>query len=253
MIDLHFSPTPNGQKISIALEEMGLAYRIIPYDIFAGDQHSAAFADISPSGKIPAIVDRDPQFGGGPHAVFESAAILQYLAEKTDLFLPRSGRARSVALQWLTWQAACLGPMSGQASHFLRYAPVRIDYAIDRYSRELDRLLAVLEHRLGQAEYLAGDEYSIADIAVWPSRAAAVEMGFDLSAYPQMRRWLLAIGERPAVQRGRAAERTMPEKYRRRRANLSPEEWQNMFRTDAGRRPPEADGAPPRNPPEENG
>lgn len=232
MIDLHFSPTPNGQKISIALEELGLAYRLISYDIFAGDQNSAAFAQINPNQKIPAIVDYEPAFGGDPHAVFESAAILQYLAEKTGRLLPRAPGERSLALQWLTWQAACLGPMTGQASHFIRYAPVQIDYAIERYSKEQDRLLAILEHRLGEVEYLGGDEYSIADIAVWPSRAAAADMGFDLSVYPNTQRWLLAIGERPAVQRGRAAEKAMPEKYRRVRANLSSGEWKNMFRTD---------------------
>ncbi|MCW1432274.1 glutathione S-transferase N-terminal domain-containing protein [Novosphingobium sp. JCM 18896] len=237
MIDLHFSPTPNGQKITIALEELGLSHRLIAYDIFAGDQHSSELGAINPNHKLPAIVDHEPSFGGAPHAVFESAAILQYLAEKTGKLLPKSPRARSDALQWLIWQAACLGPMSGQASHFIRYAPVHIDYAIERYSREQARLLAVLERRLAKSEFIGGEEYSIADIAIWPSRAAAADMGFDMTAYPHTGRWLLAIGQRPAVQRGRTAERAMPEKYSRARVDLTSGEWNHMFSPRAGENP----------------
>ncbi|WP_188761614.1 glutathione S-transferase N-terminal domain-containing protein [Sandarakinorhabdus glacialis] len=163
MIDLHYCATPNGQKIAIMLEETGLAYRVIPYDIFDGDQLTAAFGRINPNHKLPAIVD-------GGVAVFESGAILQYLAEKAGQFLPVSGSARASVLSWLTWQVAGLGPMGGQASHFLRYAPAGQDYAVERYTRELARLLAVLERRLAESLYVGGAEYSIADMAIFPGR-----------------------------------------------------------------------------------
>ena len=229
MIDLHFTGTPNGQKISIALEEVGLPYRLIDYDIFEGDHLTAEFGRINPNHKLPAIVDHDPPFGGGPHAVFESGAVLQYIAEKTGRLLPKDPRQRSVALQWLTWQVAGLGPMGGQASHFLRYAPERYDYAIKRYTLEMQRLLAVLERRLGEAEYLAGAEYSIADIAVWPGRSAAGVMNIDIAQYPHTHRWFSQISERPAVIRGRDAERAIPAKYMQQQAKLTPDQWSNMF------------------------
>jgi GST-like protein len=229
MIDLHFTGTPNGQKVSIALEEVELPYRLINYDIFEGDHLTAEFGRVNPNHKLPAIVDGDPSFGGGPHAVFESGAILQYIAEKTGKLLPKDGRARSVALQWLTWQVAGLGPMGGQASHFLRYAPERYEYAIERYTKEVQRLLMVLERRLGEAEYLAGDQYSIADIAIWPGRSAAGVMNIDVEQYPNTYRWFKAVSERPGVIRGRTAERAIPDKYMQRQAKLSPEEWSNMF------------------------
>jgi GST-like protein len=230
MIDLHFTPTPNGQKISIALEEMELPYRLISYDIFEGAHFTAEFGRINPNYKLPAIVDNDPAFGGGPHAVFESGAILQYLAEKTGKFLPKDPRARSVAIQWLTWQMAGLGPMGGQASHFLRYAPERIDYAIERYSNELQRLLRVLDRRLGEVEYLAGDEYSIADMAVWPGRAAAGVMNLDIAAHPNIHRWFKTIAARPAVVRTQTDPRLKPpEKYLGKSQKLTADEWSNMF------------------------
>jgi GST-like protein len=229
MIDLHFTPTPNGQKISIALEEAGLDYRLIHYDIFEGDHLTPAFRRINPNHKLPAIVDHDPSFGGGPHAVFESGAILQYVADKSGRLLPSDPRRRSVALQWLAWQIAGLGPMGGQAAHFLRYAPQRHDYAIERYGKELQRLLAVLERRLGEATYLAGDEYSIADIAVWPGRCAGGAMTIDAEQFPNTHRWVRAVIERPAVIRGCAADKAIPEKYRQTQAKLTPEEWSNMF------------------------
>jgi GST-like protein len=225
MIDLHFTPTPNGQKISIALEEVELPYRLITYDIFEGEQHTAEFGRINPNHKLPAIVDHDPAFGGGPHAVFESGAILQYIAEKTGRLLPAVPRQRSVAIQWLTWQMASLGPMGGQWAHFTRYASETVPYAIERYSKEWDRLLKVLERRLGEAAYLAGDDYSIADIAVWPMRA----MGVDPERHPNTHRWSAEIAKRPAVIRGRAAEREIPAKYMQRRAVLSAREWSNLF------------------------
>lgn len=230
MIELHFTPTPNAQKVSIALEELELPYTLVTYDIFEGDQHTAEFGRINPNHKLPAIVDHDPAFGGGPHAVFESGAILQYLAEKTGRLLPSDPRKRSVAIQWLTWQVAGLGPMGGQAAHFVRYAPVKIDYAVERYTNELKRLLQVLERRLGEAEYLAGDEYSIADIAVWPGRSASGTMGIDVQAqYPNTYRWFTRIAERPGVIRGRSAERAVPPKYLQAKAVLTEEQRSNLF------------------------
>ncbi len=230
MIDLHFTPTPNAQKVSIALEEVELPYRLISYDIFEGDQHTAAFGKINPNHKLPAIVDHDPPFGGGPHAVFESGAILQYIAEKTGRLLPADPRQRSVAIQWLTWQVAGLGPMGGQAAHFMRYAPEKIDYAISRYGNEVGRLLFVLERRLGEAEYLAGDEYSIADIAVWPGRSANGVMNPEVQEkYPNTYRWFTGIAGRPAVIRGRDAERAVPAKYMQAKAVLTDEQRSNMF------------------------
>jgi GST-like protein len=230
VIDLHFVATPNGQKISIALEELDLPYTLIHYDIFEGHQLTEEFGRINPNHRLPAIVDHDPPFGGGPHNVFESGAILQYLAEKTGRLLPADPRARSVALQWVTWQVAGLGPMGGQAAHFVRYAPEQIPYAIERYTKEVARLMHVLENRLGEVEYLAGDEFSIADIAVWPGRSASNVMDIDIQAsYPNTYRWFNTIAQRPAVQRGRTAEKAIPDKYMQRRAKLSPAEWSNMF------------------------
>ncbi len=225
MIDLHFTPTPNGQKVSIALEEVGLAYNLINYDIFEGEQHTAEFGRINPNHKLPAIVDLDPDFGGGPHAVFESGAILQYLAEKTGKLLPEGPRARSLAIQWLTWQMASLGPMGGQWAHFTRYASEEVPYAIARYTKEWERLLKVLERRLGEAQYLAGDVYSIADIAIWPMRA----FGIDPEVHPNTHRWSAEIAKRPAVQRGREAEKRIPAKYMQAKAVLSQAEWSNLF------------------------
>jgi GST-like protein len=225
MIDLHFTPTPNGQKISIALEEIEAPYRLINYDIFEGDQHTAEFGRINPNHKLPAIVDHQPAFGGGPHAVFESGAILQYLAEKTGRLLPTDPRGRGVAIQWLTWQVANLGPMGGQAAHFARYAPEPIPYAIERYANEVARLTRILERRLGEAEYLAGADYSIADIAVWPMFA----FGVDAGRYPNLQRWAAMIAERPAVIAGRSAEKAIPSKYMQRHAVLTPAQWSNMF------------------------
>lgn len=230
MIDLHFTPTPNGQKISIALEELGLPYQLISYDIFEGDQHTAAFGRINPNHKLPAIVDHEPPFGGGAHAVFESGAILQYLAEKTGRLLPVDPRARSVALQWLTWQVAGLGPMGGQAAHFMRYAPERIPYAIERYTKEMQRLLRVLDRRLGEADYLGGAEYSIADIAVWPLMAVGGAMPPEQQkAFPNIARWHAVIAARPGVARGLAADKAVPPKYLQRQAKLTAEQWSNMF------------------------
>ncbi|KGB58669.1 glutathione binding-like protein [Sphingopyxis sp. SE2] len=230
MIDLHYSATPNGQKIAIMLEEIREPYRVIPYDIFEGDQLTAEFGRINPNHKLPAIVDHAPAGGGDPVTVFESGAILQYLAEKSGRFLPALGAARAATLSWLTWQVAGLGPMGGQASHFLRYAPAGQDYATERYTKELTRLLTVLEKRLEKSAYVAGDDYSIADMAIWPGRASAFVMGMGLDDWPAMRRWFEEIRERPAVARAMTREELKaPAKYIGRHQALDEKEWSNMF------------------------
>jgi GST-like protein len=229
MIDLHYSATPNGQKIAIMLEEVGEPYRVIPYDIFNGDQLTPAFGQINPNHKLPAIVDQGPA-EGAPVTVFESGAILQYLAEKSGRFLPASGGKRAVSLSWLTWQVAGLGPMGGQASHFLRYAPAGQDYAVARYTKELNRLLTVLEKRLEKSAYVAGDDYTIADMAIWPGRASAFVMGMGLDEWPAMHGWFERIRERPAVARAIAREDLKaPAKYVGRHQTLDDKEWSNMF------------------------
>ena len=230
MIDLHYSATPNGQKISIMLEEIGAPYRVISYDIFNGDQLTAEFGQINPNHKLPAIVDHAPGGGGEPITVFESGAILQYLAEKSGRFLAPAGPARAATLSWLTWQVAGLGPMGGQASHFLRYAPAGQGYAVQRYTREVKRLQDVLEKRLEKSPYVAGDEYSIADMAIWPGRASAFVMGMGLDDHPATHRWFEAIRERPAVARAMGREDlAAPAKYIGRHQKLDESEWSNMF------------------------
>jgi len=201
MIDLHYWPTPNGWKISIALEEMGLDYRIVPVNIGRGDQFRPDFLAISPNNRMPAIVDHEPLGGGAPLAVFESGAILLYLAEKSDRFLPSSPRGRYEVVQWLMWQMGGLGPMLGQHGHFALYAPEKIPYAIDRYRREADRLYGVLDRRLADRDYLAGD-YSIADMACWPWVLTYKQQGIDLDDFPNVRRWYDALKQRPALRRG---------------------------------------------------
>jgi GST-like protein len=202
MIDLYTSATPNGYKASIALEELELPYRVVPVNISAGEQFTPEFLAISPNNKIPAIVDHDGP-GGDPLAVFESGAILIYLAEKASRLLPADAAGRSRTIQWLMFQMGGLGPMLGQAGHFLRYAPERIPYAIERYTREAGRLLGVMDRRLSGSEYLAGD-YSVADIACFPWIRSATINGYDLSDFENLARWLEAIGARPAVVRGLA-------------------------------------------------
>ena len=230
MIDLHYSATPNGQKIAIMLEEIGASHRVVHYDIFNGDQLTAEFGRINPNHKLPAIVDYVPAEGDEPVTVFESGAILQYLAEKSGRFLAPSGAARAATLSWLTWQVAGLGPMGGQASHFLRYAPAGQDYAVQRYTREVARLLNVLEKRLEKCAYVAGDEYSIADMAIWPGRASAFVMGMALDDHPATRRWFERIRERPAVVRAMGREDlAAPAKYIGRQQMLDDQEWSNMF------------------------
>jgi GST-like protein len=200
MIDLYTWPTPNGHKIHIALEELGLPYTVYPVDITEGDQFKPAFLKISPNNRIPAIVDQDgPK--GKPLSLFESGAILIYLAEKTGKLLAPKGNARYIAVQWLMFQMGGIGPMLGQAYHFRIYAPEKIPYAIERYTNEAKRLYAVLDRRLGEADYLAG-EYGIADIATFPWLLHWEKQGVSLSDYPNVQRWFSAVEARPAVQRG---------------------------------------------------
>ena len=203
MIDLYYWTTPNGHKITMFLEETGLPYRIVPVDIGSGAQFEPAFLAISPNNRIPAIVDHAPLDGGGPPSVFESGAILLYLAEKTGKLLPADLRGRVEATQWLIWQVAGLGPMAGQNHHFARYAPEKIPYAIERYVKETNRLYGVLNQRLGDRSYLAG-EYSIADIACYPWIVPYQAQGQRLEQFPNLKRWFEGIRERPATVRAYA-------------------------------------------------
>ena len=200
MIDVYTWPTPNGHKVHIMLEETGLAYKIHAINIRVGDQFKPEFLKISPNNRIPAIVDSDGP-NGKPISLFETGAILLYLAGKTGKFLPRDLHKRYAALQWLMWQMGGVGPMFGQANHFRAYSVEKITYAIDRYTNEANRLTNVLDKRLGEARYLAGDEYSVADIAVFPWMRNADKRGIDLPKYPNAQRWFDAINARPAVQR----------------------------------------------------
>ncbi|MBM3583923.1 MAG: glutathione S-transferase family protein [Alphaproteobacteria bacterium] len=201
MIDLYTDATPNGRKVSIMLEEVGLPYTVHHIDIGKGDQFTPAFVRINPNSKIPAIVDRDAE--GGPLAVFESGAILVYLAEITGRLMPRDRRGRTVVLQWLMFQMGGVGPMFGQANHFRRFAKEQVPYAIERYTKEAHRLYGVLDRRLAEVPFLAGD-YSIADIATWPWVARWEWHGIDMASIPNVKRWFDEISARPAVQRGRA-------------------------------------------------
>ena len=201
MIDLHFSPTPNGLKIRLFLEEAGLDYRIVPVRLSDGEQFAPAFLAISPNNKIPAIVDHAPTDHGAPLSVFESGAILVYLAEKSGQLLPTDARARLQALQWLSWQVSGLGPMAGQAGYFRVYASKPVPEAIERYTRELSRLYGVLDRRLENSSYLAGDMYSIADIATYPWIVPHQAHGQDLDAFPHLKRWFENVAARPATQR----------------------------------------------------
>jgi GST-like protein len=200
MIDLYYWTTPNGHKITIFLEETGLPYNIIPINIGKGDQFKPEFLAVAPNNRIPAIVDRAPADGGEPIGIFESGAILQYLAEKTGRFLPQQLRPRTEAMQWLFWQMAGLGPMAGQNGHFSQYAPDKIPYAIDRYVKETNRLYGVLNKRLADREFLAGD-YSIADMASYPWIVPYERHGQTLDDFPHLKRWFETIRARPAVER----------------------------------------------------
>lgn len=205
MIDLYYWPTPNGHKVSVALEEMELAYAVKPVNILSGEQHTADFQAISPNTRIPAIVDHEGP-GGGPYAVFESGAILMYLAEKSGRFWPADRAQRSNIAQWLFFQCANIGPMFGQCGHFRGYAPERIDYGINRYCGETVRLYGLMNEVLGTRDFLAGANYSIADMATYPWCAPIVRdlHAIDINDFPNVKRWAGAIESRPAVQRGMA-------------------------------------------------
>lgn len=231
MIELHGCDTPNGHKVAILLAELelsgtGLAHNTTKYNLLEGRHLEPAFAQINPNRRLPAIVDHDPSGGGDPVAVFESGAILLYLAEKTGRFLPADTQQRAQALSWLFWQMASLGPQHGQAHHFLRYAPEPPQYAVNRYTKEAHRLFDVLEGRLSQVDYLAG-EYSIADMAVWPWVRASRAIDMDVSQWPALKRWFDRVGAREAVKRYAEVPKDHPAQARH--MKLSPEQWSVLF------------------------
>lgn len=200
MIDLYSWPAPNGHKVQILMEELGIPYRIIPIDITSGAQHEASYRAINPNGRIPAIVDHAPLDDGAPVTVFETGAIMLYLAEKENRFLPAELRQRSEVIQWLFWQVGGLGPMMGQAQHFFRYAPEPVPYAIDRYQNETRRLLKVLDERLEGRDYICG-AYSIADMACFPWIRIHKLTGVSLDEFPRVQAWYGQVRARPAVDR----------------------------------------------------
>jgi GST-like protein len=205
MIDLYYFPTPNGRKITITLEELQLPYQIKAINILEREQFSPEFLDISPNNKIPAIVDHAPSFEGDSVSIFESAAILVYLAEKTGQLMPSEPRQRLQVLEWLMWQTSGLGPMGGQANHFNRYAREKIPYGIERYTSELNRLYGVMNKQLSNKTYLCGD-YSIADIACYGWIDQAEDGGVTMEDYPEVDRWFNTMTKRPAVQRAMALD-----------------------------------------------
>ncbi|HEU0258320.1 MAG TPA: glutathione binding-like protein [Burkholderiales bacterium] len=224
MIDLYTWPTPNGHKVHIMLEETGTPYRVIPVDIGAGDQFKPEFLKISPNNKMPAMVDPDgPEGKGKPFALAESGAMLFYLASKTGKFLPTGLRERWQVMQWVMFQMGHIGPMLGQAHHFLGYAPEKIEYAMNRYKNEANRLYGVVERRLRESRYIACDQYTIADMAIVPWLRAPERQGVNIEEYPTLKRWRDAILERPAVQR---ALQVLAE---RRRTQMTPEQRENLF------------------------
>ena len=202
-IDVYYWPTPNGWKVTILLEELSIPYNVISINIGKGEQFKPEFLKISPNNRMPAIVDHEPLGGGGSLTIFESGAILEYLAEKYGQFMPKEPRGKYEVLQWLYWQMANLGPNSGQANHFRHYAPEKIAYGINRYTDEVNRLYGVMNTRLADREYLAGD-YSIADMASWPWVVPYERMGQNLNDFPHMKRWFENLKARPAVDRGYA-------------------------------------------------
>ncbi len=222
MIDLHYWPTPNGWKVSIMLEECGLPYRIVPVDIGGGDQFKPEFLRISPNNRMPAIVDHDPLGGGAPLSIFESGAILEYLADKTGKFLPKAGAQRYAVLQWVHWQMANLGPMMGNANHFKNYArnmvsdPTQLEYGAKRFLGEVDRLAGVMDAQLSVNRYLAGAHYSIADIVTWPWAFLLGRMIDDSiwTTFANVKRWVDEVGARPAVETGRRVGRELGQETR---------------------------------------
>jgi GST-like protein len=224
MIDVYFWMTPNGYKVTILLEELGWTYNVIPVNIGKGEQFRPEFLKISPNNRIPAIVDHDGP-GGKPYAMFESGAIMMYLAEKSGFrFMPAGMTARYDVAQWLMFQMASVGPMLGQAHHFRRYAPEQIPYAVERYTNEARRIYQVIDKRLGETPFLAGD-YSVADMATYPWLRPYRWQGQDIDDFPNLKRWYLAVRARPAVQRGLAV---LQEKVRKDEKH-TPEAWSTLF------------------------
>ncbi len=209
MIDLHYWPTPNGHKITMFLEEAGLPYKIVPVNIGAGDQFKPDFLRIAPNNRMPAIVDHAPADGGPPISIFESGAILLYLAEKTGRFLPKDIRGRVATLEWTFWQVGGLGPMSGQNTHFSAYAPEKLPYAIERYNKEVNRLYGVMDGRLRGRAFLAGDDYTIADMMSYPWVVPWERQGQKITDFPDLKRWLDSIAGRPATVRAYEVGKTV--------------------------------------------
>jgi GST-like protein len=228
MIELHYWPTPNGHKVTLFLEETGTPYEVVPVNINKGEQFRPEFLKIAPNNRMPAIVDHNPADGGGSISIFESGAILQYLAEKTEKFLPSDVRGRAETMQWLFWQMGGLGPMAGQNSHFKNYT-TDMPYPLKRYVDETARLFAVLDKRLQDREFVAGD-YSIADMACYPWTVLHEMLGQDLDLFPSLKRWHQAIKSRPASQRAYA----LADKVKKIAPPVSDEERrQNMFGQNA--------------------
>ncbi|WP_233234998.1 glutathione S-transferase family protein [Bordetella sp. LUAb4] len=226
MIQLYFWTTPNAYKVSILLEELGLAYSVVPVHIGKGEQFGASFLEISPNNKIPALIDDDGPLGQRI-ALFESGAIMIYLAEKVGSQLyPADPSKRYAVLQWLMFQMSAVGPMLGQAHHFRKYAPARIEYAVERYTNEATRLYRVMDTQLGRSPYLAGEDYSLADIATYPWLRAYRLQGQNLADWPNLQRWYSTMRARAAVQRGLAV---MAEKVDRNDQAPSGDRWQNLF------------------------
>lgn len=231
MIEFYFAQTPNAAKVLIALKELDLPFRLVRYDLYKGEHLDPEFRKINPNLKIPAIVDLDPADGGEPIPVFESGAILIYLAEKHGRLLPSDPRARTKVIQWLIWQVAGLGPFMGQAAHFIRYAPPGPhEYARERYINESIRLMHVMDHRLKQADYLGGEVFSIADIACFPVVHYFPQyFEFDFMALSSVKRWYEAMLARPSVEAAVNGEEMDPGRYYERSPVLTEEEWSNVF------------------------
>jgi len=249
VIDLYYWPTPNGWKISIALEELGLAYTVKPVNIGRGEQFTPGFLAISPNNRIPALVDHDPPGGGAPVSSFETGAMLVYLAEKTGQLMPADWRGRHTVLPWLMWQMAGLGPMLGQHGHFKLYASEKIPYAIARYEQETRRLYGVLDSQLGKTSaFVAGADYSIADIAIFPWIMTHKAQGLTLDDWPQVKRWFAAVRQRDAVQRGLAVGKAMRPPTSAGQGPMDDETRQHLFgaapAVGASATPPESSPTP---------
>jgi len=229
MLVLYSNQSPNSQKIAIFLAETEIPYDVVKIDLFKGEHLTREFHKLNPNNKLPVLTDTEPGDGGGPLTVFESGAILVYLAEKYGRFLASDVRNRAATIQWLCWQISGQGPMVGQAHHFIRYAPANQEYAVNRYFREATRLLNVMESRLREAEFLAGDEYSIADMACFPFANMLDPIGIDVAKYPAVERWLSALLNRTAIKKVLSSDNAIPSEYVKQRMELTDEQWSVMF------------------------